>query len=295
MRNLHLEVTLRILTELKAGTVPWRQPWSATPGRNTPANAVTNREYNGVNRVLLFLARTKGWAAPRFLTFKQARELGGHVRKGEHGTKIYFVRDYLKFGESERESDDAPVAEHRHVLREWTVFNVSQCDGLPPRITEVPPPRARHRDRRDPLINEFLATTGAVIIEDGNEATFVPSRDIITMPSFVSFDSSSAYYGTLFHELGHWTGHATRLNRDLGSRFGRDAYVAEELIAELAAAFLCAEFDIDGDPRLPGYLMHYIRLLEGDPKAFFTAASKAQAAVDYLRDLALRESPQAAE
>src|SRR5262249_18431550 len=169
--------------------------------------------------------------------------------------------------------------------------------GLPTRITEPPAPRLRHHDARDPLIEEFIVTTGAKIYEGGDRAAFISSFDTIVMPSFGLFENASAYYGTLFHELAHWTGHPSRINRDdnFRSRFGKDAYVAEELVAELAAAFICAEFDIDGDPRLPGYLMHYIRLLEGDPKAFFTAASKAQAAVDYLRELALREPAQAAE
>jgi antirestriction protein ArdC len=296
MRNLHLEVTVRILTELKAGVVPWRQPWSATPGRNTPCNGVTNRNYNGVNVVLLWMAtRDHKWPTARFVTFKQALELGGHVAQGQHGFRIYFVKD-LAFAE-ESEGNAEPNVRSVRMLKQYVVFNVAQCEGLPTRITEPPAPRLRHHDARDPLIEEFIVSTGAKIREGGDQAVFIPSIDTIMMPPFCSFDSGSAFYGVLFHELAHWTGHPSRINRDdnFRTRFGKDAYVAEELVAELAAAFICAEFDTDGDPRLPGYLMHYIRLLEGDPKAFFTAASKAQAAVDYLRELALREPAQAAE
>jgi antirestriction protein ArdC len=296
MHNPHIEVTLRILTELKAGVVPWRQPWSATPGRNTPCNGATDRRYNGVNVVLLWQAmRTHNWPTARFVTFKQALELGGHVAKGQHGFRIYFVKD-LAFAE-EREGDEEPNVRSVRMLKQYVVFNVAQCEGLPAHITGPPAPKLRHHDARDPLIEEFIATTGAKIREDGDKAAFIASIDMIVMPPFTSFDSGGAYYGTLFHELGHWCGHSSRLNRNdsFESRFGKDAYVAEELVVELAAAFLCAEFDIDGDPRLPGYLMHYIRLLEGDPKAFFTAASKAQAAVDYLRELALRAPARAAE
>jgi antirestriction protein ArdC len=294
MRNLHSEVTLRILTELKAGAIPWRRPWSETPGRNTPCNGATGRKYNGVNVVLLWMVmQSHNWPTARYVTFKQALELGGHVRKGEHGFKIYFVKD-LKVAE---ESEDAAEPNVRSVrmLKEYTVFNVAQCEGLPARVTAPPVIKPRHRDARDPPIEEFIATTGANISESGDHASFFPLTDSIMMPAFAAFDSAGAYYGTLFHELVHWTGHKTRLDRDLTKRFDTQAHAAEELIAELAAAFLCAEFDIDGDPRLSGYIQHYIALLEGDPKAFFTAASKAQQAVDYLRELALREPAQAAE
>jgi antirestriction protein ArdC len=181
------------------------------------------------------------------------------------------------------------------MLREYTVFNVAQCDELPARITEPPTIKPRHRDARDPLIEEFIATIGADIRESGDQASFFPVTDSIMMPAFAAFDSAGAYYGTLFHELAHWTGHKTRLDRDLSKRFDTQVYAVEELIAELGAAFICAEFDIDGDPQLSGYIQHYIALLEGDPKAFFTTASKAQQAVDYLRELALHEPAQAAE
>jgi antirestriction protein ArdC len=251
----------------------------------------TNRQYNGTNVVLLWMAmRDHKWSTARFVTFKQALELGGHVRKGEHGTKIYFVKD-LKFAE-ENEVDGGDEAAVRSVrmLREYTVFNVDQCEGLPARVTDPPILPPRHHDARDPLIEEFIATTGAEIREDGDKAFYLPSIDTIVIPPFHSFDSGGAYYGTLFHELAHWTDHSSRLNRNFRLRFGNNAYVGEELTAELATAFLCAEFDIDGDPRLSSYIVHYILLLEGDPKAFFTAASKAQQAVDYLRELALRES-----
>lgn len=292
MRDLYREATLKILTELKAGVVPWRKPWSTTPGLNTPCNAVTNREYHGVNKVLLWLTRSNGWPVPRFLTYKQAGELGGRVKKGEHGTKVYFVKD-LEFSDTDNE-DESGVRRVR-MLKEFTVFNVAQCEGLPVRVTEMLAPKRRHNDTRDPLIDEFLTATNAKIREDDSEAKYIFSVDLIGMPPFGTFDSASAFYGTLFHELAHWTGHPSRLNRDLSKRFTKLAYAGEELIAELAAAFLCAEFSIDGDPRLPGYIGSYIKLLEDDTKAFFTCASKAQAVVDYLRDLALREPAQAAE
>jgi antirestriction protein ArdC len=154
------------------------------------------------------------------------------------------------------------------MLREYTVFNVAQCEKLPSRITNPPVARPRHHDTRDPLIEEFIAITGAEIHEEGNSAAFIPSVDTILMPPFTTFDSADTFYGVLFHELAHWTGHKSRLDRDLPGRFGDQAHAAEELIAELAAAFLCAEFSIDGDPRRSSYVGRYIKLLEGDARAF---------------------------
>jgi antirestriction protein ArdC len=209
IRDLYQKVTAKILAELQDGALPWRKPWSATPGLNTPCNAVTRREYNGVNRALLLLTDKMKWPTPRFLTFKQALELGGHVRKGEHGTKVYFVKD-LRFAE-EVEGQDDPEVRAVHMLREYTVFNVAQCEGLPDKITSPPAPKPRHGDARIPEIEEFFVATGAKIREEGNSAQSISSPDIIVMPPFPSFDSGSAYYGTLFHELAHWTGHKSRL------------------------------------------------------------------------------------
>ena len=294
MRDFYADVTAKILVELKAGTLSWRRPWSATPGRNVPCNAATARPYSGTNVVLLWMAmRTHDWPTARFATFKQALELGGHVRKGEHGHHICYVGNNRKFIEGD--GDEELTVHAYRFLKTYTVFNVAQCDGLPARLTEPPIVKPRHHDARDPLIEEFLATTGAVIEHGADCAVFQSKLDRIIMPDFGSFNSSSAYYGTLFHELAHWTGHESRLNRDLSKRFDRQSHVAEELVAELAAAFICAEFSIDGDSGLPAYIGAHVELLEGDTKAFFTCASKAQAAVDYLRELALREPAQAAE
>jgi antirestriction protein ArdC len=279
-RDLYKEVTSRILSELEAGAAPWVKPWSATAGANVPQNAVSNRPYSGCNVVLLWMKQD---AIPRYLTFKQALELGGNVRKGEHGTKVYFVK---QVGVGEKDNPDNP---ERTVpmLREYTVFNVAQCEGLPDRILEPKAKAPRNKDEREPLTDEFLASTKADIREGNGEAYYVPSKDFISMPSFAGFKNADNFYSTVFHELGHWTGHKSRLDRDLKGRFGDKAYAAEELVAELCAAFLCAEFDMDGELRHAGYIENWIGLLRADSRAFFTAASKAQAAADYLRGLAL--------
>jgi antirestriction protein ArdC len=288
-RDLYAEVTNRIVTELERGAAPWIKPWSATAGQNLPCNAVTNRPYSGCNVILLWMAQNAGYRTPRFLTYEQASELGGHVRKGEHGTKVYFVKQLTA-----RDKNDDDKVRLIPMLREYVVFNVDQCEGLPARVTTASSAKIRNPDQRDATIDEFLTVSGADIREGFGEAYYRPGDDYISLPSFAAFKSAAQFYNTGFHELGHWTGHKSRLDRfqAMAARFGDAAYAAEELTAELTAAFLCAEFDLDGDLRHAGYIQSWIGLLKADKRAFFTAASKAQAAADYLRGLALRE-PQA--
>src|SRR6516165_3953892 len=139
-RDLYAEVPARIIAELEIGAAPWIKPWAATPGANTPCNAVTNRPYSGCNVILLWMTGAAGYRAPRFLTYKQAMELGGHVRKGEHGTKVYFVKQL------EIRDDEDTSTRLVPVLREYTVFNVDQCESLPDRVTAGKPMRVRNPD-----------------------------------------------------------------------------------------------------------------------------------------------------
>ena len=175
------------------------------------------------------------------------------------------------------------------MLREYTVFNVDQCENLPESVRAARPTRVRNPDTRDALADEFLQSIGADIREGHGEAYYAPTDDFISMPSFEAFKGADHFYNVVFHELTHWTGHASRLDRDLKNRFGSRCYAAEELVAELGAAFLCAEFGFDGDVRSAGYIATWIDLLKADPRAFFTACSKASKAADYLRGLALAE------
>ena len=283
-RDIYEQVSARIAAELEQGTVPWVKPWSTTAGNNVPCNAVTNRPYSGCNVVLLWMAANAGYRTPRYLTFKQALELGGNVRKGEHGTKVYFVKQLVVTDTKKPDGDNERVVP---MMREYTVFNVDQCDGLPDRVFTAGRIKIRNADERDATIDEFLAASGATIREGYGEAYYRPGEDYVSMPAFVAFKSAAHFYGVAFHELGHWTGHKSRLDRDMRGRFGEKAYAAEELVAELCAAFLCAEFDLDGDLRHASYIQSWIRLLKDDNRAFFTACSKAQAAADYLRRLAL--------
>jgi antirestriction protein ArdC len=251
---------------------------------------VSNRPYSGCNVVLLWMAQAAGYRTPRFLTFKQALELGGNVRKGERGTRVYFVKQL----EVREDADGSSATRLIPMMREYTVFNVDQCDDLPDSVKAGKPLRVRNPDTRDELADDFLQSTGADIREGYGEAYYLPSRDFISMPAFGAFKGADHFYNTAFHELIHWTAHKSRLDRDLKNRFGSRSYGAEELIAELGAAFLCAEFGFDGDLRHAGYIAHWIELLNADKRAFFTACSQASKAADYLRGLALAEPTEVA-
>ena len=175
------------------------------------------------------------------------------------------------------------------MMREYTVFNVSQCENLPDSVKAGKPMRVRNPDTRDALADQFLHLTGADIREGHGEAYYVPSQNFISMPDFEAFKGADHFDNVAFHELMHWTGHKSRLDRDLKHRFGMRAYAAEELVAELGAAFLAAEFSFDGDVRNAGYIGTWIELLKADKRAFFTACNRASKAAEYLRGLALAE------
>ncbi|MGO8737597.1 ArdC family protein [Rhodoblastus sp.] len=206
-----------------------------------------------------------------WMTFKQALDKGAHVRKGEHGTHVVFTKPIVFKGEDDE-------IEKRSMLREYTVFNVAQIEDFA--ITETPlaPEPERHA-----AVDAFIAATQADIRHGGDKACFVPALDFINLPPVSSFTSIEPYYATALHELGHWSGHKPRLDRDLTGRFGTRAYAAEELVAEFTAAFLCAHLGITGELRHAGYIEHWLDLLRHDDRAIFTAASKASQAADYLR------------
>jgi antirestriction protein ArdC len=279
-------VTNNILDQLKRGVRPWIQPWSETSALNVAVNASTGNAYRGINRLLLYQVHGQH-AQPRFMTIKQADKLGGRVREGEHGYMVVYVGDATRKPESPAEEPET-----YRFLKYSTVFNVSQIIGLPDRITALP--AGPNKDQRDRQLQEFIDLVGARVEErvTANEAFYSPSRDLIVTPAFQTFVSLLSYQLVLFHELIHWTGHASRLDRfaKLVQRFDTRADTVEELVAELGAAFLCAEFSIDGVAQAATYVERYVDLLTDDPRAIFTAASKAQEAVDFLRQRLLADS-----
>jgi antirestriction protein ArdC len=286
--NLYETITASILEQLESGATPWVKPWRSrgSAGGTMPRNAISGRAYSGVNVFLLWGAQeSRGYVSPRWLTYKQAVEAGGNVRKGEKGTTVVFASSFEKTEEKNGEDETKRIP----FLKAYSVFNVAQCDGLPEKLMAGEAVVPRSDNERDALAEEFVATTKADIREGMGEAYYRPSSDFISIPALPAFKSSDNYYATLFHEMGHWTGAKSRLARDFGKRFGDLAYAAEELVAEMTSAFLCAEFEFDGDIRHAGYIQHWIKLLKSDSRAFFTAAAKAQKAADHLRGLALSE------
>jgi len=282
MRNLHKEITDRIVARLRAGVVPWRQPWTGQGFGAMPRNALTGRAYSDANVILLWSrAQESAYPAPLWLTFKQALELGGNVRKGEKGETVIYVSKVIREDEN---------GERRAIpfLKAYTVFNVAQCDNLPAKVTN-PDGAARpaNPNARDSLADAFMASTGADIRHGEARAYYRPIGDYVNLPAFETFKSASGYYATAFHELGHWTGAEKRLGRTFGKRFGDQAYSAEELVAELTSAFLCAEFGFDNDGQDAAYIATWIKFLSEHDKAIVAAAAAASRAVEFMRDQAL--------
>ena len=231
--------------------------------------AATHRYYSGINVLILWAEREeKGYPTPEWMTFKQSCNNGGRIRKGEKGTHVIFAKPHTF---NEGEDDERKMFMHRI----FYVFNVAQIEGLPTEeeVPQLPPD--------EPSV--FIAKTQADMRIGGDVAAFIPSQDIIRMPPPSAFKNMESYYATTFHELGHWSGAEKRLDRNLTTRFGTEAYAAEELVAELTSAFLCAELGVQGELRHAGYLANWLTLLRSDPKATFTASSKASQAAHYLR------------
>jgi len=281
MIDLYAETTARIVSALEQGVTPWVRPWS-TGIDGLPVNAHTKRPYRGINVLLLALeAQTHSYPLNRWLTFRQAAALGARVRKGEHGTNIVFWK--LRTIEVKADTsayDDSPVDRVIPLLRCFTVFNTAQIDGLPPAMVEtMPSSPAWFGDETAELL---IDAAGADIRHGGSRAYYLPSGDHIQIPPRTAFAMASSYYATTLHELVHWTGHPARLDRRLSGRFGDEAYAAEELIAELGSAFLCAHCRIDGQLQHASYIGNWLRVLRDDKRAIFEASTKAQHAADYL-------------
>lgn len=285
------EVTSRILAALEAGTAPWVKPWKSIGTGNTPRNATTNRPYSGGNVVILWAAaQANGWTSPLWMTYKQAQELGAQVRKGEKSTPIYYFNKVEVKDKNKPDSDETKLIGY---YKFFHVFNIAQIEGLPEKF--FAPQKKVVVKQRNKLADEFVKSTKARIIEGQGEAYYAPGSDSISIPTIHSFKVTDAFYSTLFHEMGHWTGAKHRLDRDLSGRFGDQKYAAEELVAELTAAFVCAEFGFDNHVQNVAYIANWIRLLKSDNGAFMKAATLAQKAVDHLRGLALADEPEVAQ
>ncbi|WP_313552926.1 ArdC family protein [Brevundimonas sp.] len=280
-QDIYQTVTDSIVGMLGKGVRPWAPQWEAgscgLPAIPTRANG---ESYRGINVALLWgAAEMKGYRHHTWMTFNQAKELGGCVRKGEKSTPIVYWGSYAKEDENGEE-------ETRLFAKGYAVFNVEQIDHLPERFYEAAP--VVETAERIKLADQWAVGTGADIRHGGAKAFFSPKSDHVQMPPLEAFYEREAYYATLAHELTHWSGAKARLDRQFGKRFGDKAYAFEELVAELGAAFAMARLGIAAEPREDhaSYLASWLKVLKSDKRAIFTAASKAQAACDYLFDIA---------
>jgi antirestriction protein ArdC len=282
--SLYEEVTAKIIAQLEAGVFPWVQPWSASAaGIGLPRNAVSGRCYSGINVLILWGAVIEGgYDSQDWLTFRQALAEGGSVRKGERGQTVFYADRFIPKGEHEqgRDGGDAEAVRSIPFLKRFTVFNVAQCDGLPKRFSAAPGPLPERQPHEE--AEALIAATSADFRIGGAEAYYSPSFDFVQVPPQPAFAQQIDYYRTALHELGHWTGHKSRLDRNQKGGFGMPAYAREELCAELASAFLCAALGIVPTVRHADYLANWLTMLRSDSRAIFKAASQASKAADYL-------------
>jgi len=285
--DLYARVTARIVAALEQGVRPWVQPWSADPlaGRVSRPLRHNLEPYRGINVLLLWAeAMERGYVAPVWMTFRQALALGGHVRKGEHGATVVYANVVSR---AETGDDGENVERNVPFLKAYTVFNVEQVEGLPegalPSAGEPLDPATRVASAE-----AFFAATGAVVRHGGSGAWYAIGPDQIQLPPFECFADPQAYYATLAHEMTHWTRHPSRLDRDLGRKaWGDEGYAREELVAELGAAFLCADLGLCLEPRddHAAYIDGWLKVLQDDRRFIFTAAALAQKAADFLHGL----------
>lgn len=282
--NLYQEITDKIIVELEAGRVPWAQPWDktvATAPLGVPKNAATGRCYSGINIIILWTAVIeRGFFGQSWLTFRQALGLGGHVRKGEKGTTVVYADRFIPDEERRRAEEHGDEPQAIPFLKRFTVFNTDQCEELPADFASVPVPMPQGLIL--PQAETLIAATGADFRLGGDRAFYSPGLDFVQVPRPDSFFEAINWHRTALHELGHWTGHSSRLARDLSGSFGSKSYGQEELCAEMASAFVCASLGIAPTVRHADYLGAWLDILKEDNRAIIRAASAASKAADYL-------------
>ncbi|GGD84309.1 antirepressor [Tsuneonella deserti] len=293
--NLYDEVTQRIIGELEAGRLPWVQPWGRTAGGAGPAlprNALTGRPYSGINILILWGAVIEhGYPSQGWLTFRQALQAGGNVRKGERGQCVVYADRFTPESEKERARQSGEDARAIPFLKRFTVFNVAQCEGLRPGLAPDPVPLPECETI--PVAEEVIAASGVRFRIGGDEAFYMPALDLVQVPCRQAFFEPINYYRTCLHELTHATGHPSRVGRDLSNPFGSAGYAREELVAEMGSAFLCASLGIVPTVRHADYIGSWLAVLREDNRAIFRAAAAASRAADWL--LARRRAAHEAE
>ncbi len=295
-KDVYSRVTEKIITDLEQGVRPWMKPWSAehAAGKITRPLRHNGQPYSGINILTLWMdAMEKGFAAPIWMTFRQAKELGGHVKKGEHGSLVVYANTVHKTEIDENTGEET----ERDIpfMKGYTVFNVEQIDDLPAHYYALAEEPKMTLDERIQELEAFFAATGAAIRHGGNRAYYAIGSDHIQMPPFEAFQDPESYYATLGHETTHWTRHPQRLDRDFGrKRWGDEGYAMEELVAELGSAYLAADLGLTPEVREDhaAYIGSWLKVLKDDKRAIFTAAAHAQRVADYLNGLQPAPAPE---
>lgn len=282
--SLYDQITDKIITELEAGHVPWVQPWGTAAAKAPlamPRNAATRRQYSGINVLILWGAVIEhGFQGQSWLTFRQALALGGNVRKGERGTTVVYADRFVPDDEKRRARETGEEVQAIPFLKRFTVFNAAQCENLPEEIaTTAPPPVPT---LIEPTVEAVIRATGIDFRIGGNRAFYVPSLDYVQVPPPQAYFEPINWHRTALHELGHATGHPSRLGRDLTGTFGTKKYAFEELVAEMNAAFCCASLGIVPTVRHADYIGSWLDVLREDNRAIVRAASQASKAADWI-------------
>ncbi|HML91860.1 zincin-like metallopeptidase domain-containing protein [Methyloceanibacter sp.] len=282
--SLYDDITNKIIAELEAGRVPWVQPWGTAAAKAPlamPANAATGRQYSGINVLILWGAVIEhGFPVQSWLTFRQALSLGGHVRKGERGTTVVYADRFIPDEERRRAQEAGEEAQAIPFLKRFTVFNIAQCEDLPDDLAVAPP--APKPGMIEPRVEALIKATGIDFRIGGNRAFYMPAADYVQVPPPQAYFETINWHRTALHELGHATGHASRLGRDLAGSFGSKKYAFEELVAEMNAAFCCASLGIVPTVRHADYIGSWLDALHEDNRAIVRAASQASKAADWL-------------
>lgn len=287
-QNIYSQVTDQIIAELEKGVRPWAKPWSVehASGRITRPLRHNGTPYSGINILLLWSASVDaGYHAPTWMTYRQAVELGGHVLKGEKGSLVVYANSIKRMEADDQTGDE--TEREIHYMKKYCVFNVQQIEGLPVQYYAIPERRSCSIQRIEHA-EQFFAALKADIRHGGARAYYAQEADYIRMPPFEAFADAGSYYATLAHESTHWTKHPSRLNREFGrKKWGDEGYAEEELVAELGAAFLCADLELGLMPRddHASYIAHWLNVLKNDKRAIFRAAAHAQRAADHLHSL----------
>ncbi|MGA2814039.1 MAG: zincin-like metallopeptidase domain-containing protein [Candidatus Acidiferrum sp.] len=295
-QDIYTRVTSQIIADLESGVRTWMKPWktATTAGPIMRPLRHNGMPYSGINILMLWAASvTQGFSAPVWMTFRQALELGAHVKRGEKGSLVVYANSTAR-----TEEDEGGEATEReiHYVKGYTVFNVEQIEGLPetyyarPEIKTTPVERISHA-------REFFKATKADVRYRGDRAFYSKDGDYIQMPVIEAFRDAESFYATLAHEAAHWTKHPLRLEREFGGKhWGDEGYAKEELVAELSSAFLCADLGLTPEVQQDhaSYIAEWLAVLRNDKRAIFSAAAHAQKAVDFLHGLQTQRAGAAA-